>query len=51
MEDDCASSETSIRPRTLPYGTPEDVAAEVRDAIDAAAPGGGYILASDHSLS
>jgi uroporphyrinogen decarboxylase len=36
--------------RTLPYGTPEQVAAEVREAIDLAAPGGGYILASDHSL-
>ncbi len=36
--------------RTLPFGTPEQVAAEVREAIDIAAPGGGYILASDHSL-
>ena len=36
--------------RTLPYGTPEDVAAEAREAMDIAAPGGGYILASDHSL-
>jgi len=36
--------------RTLPYGTPADVAAEVREAIDIAAPGGGYVLASDHSL-
>ena len=36
--------------RTLPMGTPEDVAAEVREAIDIAAPGGGYILGSDHSL-
>ena len=36
--------------RTLPYGTPEEVAAETREAIDIAAPGGGYILASDHSL-
>jgi uroporphyrinogen decarboxylase len=36
--------------RTLPYGTADDVAAEVREAIDIAAPGGGYILASDHSL-
>lgn len=36
--------------RTLPYGTPSEVAAEVREAIDIAAPGGGYILASDHSL-
>jgi uroporphyrinogen decarboxylase len=36
--------------RTLPYGTPDEVAAEVREAIDVAAPGGGYVLASDHSL-
>jgi uroporphyrinogen-III decarboxylase len=36
--------------RTLPFGTPGDVAAEVREAIEIAAPGGGYVLASDHSL-
>jgi len=36
--------------RTLPFGTPADVATEVREAIDIAAPGGGYVLASDHSL-
>lgn len=36
--------------RTLPYGTPTQVAAEVRQAINIAAPGGGYVLASDHSL-
>ena len=36
--------------RTLPFGTPEDVAVEVREAIDIAAPGGGYVLASDHSI-
>ena len=36
--------------RTLPYGTAEEVAAETREAIDIAAPGGGYVLASDHSL-
>ena len=36
--------------RTLPFGTPQDVAAEAREAIDIAAPGGGYVLASDHSL-
>jgi len=35
---------------TLPYGIREEVAAEVREAIDIAAPGGGYILGSDHSL-
>jgi uroporphyrinogen decarboxylase len=26
------------------------VAAETREALDIAAPGGGYVLASDHSL-
>jgi uroporphyrinogen decarboxylase len=26
------------------------VAAEVREAIDIASPGGGYVLASDHSI-
>ena len=36
--------------RTLPYGTPEDVKAEVKEAIEIAAPEGGYVLASDHSL-
>jgi uroporphyrinogen decarboxylase len=36
--------------RTLPYGTPAQVAEEVREAIEVAAPGGGYVLASDHSL-
>jgi uroporphyrinogen decarboxylase len=36
--------------RTLPFGTPEDVIAEAKEAIEIAAPGGGYILASDHSL-
>lgn len=28
----------------------DDIIAEVSEAIDIAAPGGGYILASDHSL-
>jgi uroporphyrinogen decarboxylase len=36
--------------RTLPYGSPAEVEAEVKEAIDIAAPGGGYILGSDHSL-
>ena len=35
---------------TLPFGSKEDVAAEVREAIDICVPGGGFILASDHSL-
>jgi hypothetical protein len=32
------------------YGTPDDVTEEVREAIGIAAPGGGHVLASDHSL-
>ena len=36
--------------QTLPFGSVDDVRAEVKEAIDIAAPGGGYILASDHSL-
>ncbi|UCE07786.1 MAG: hypothetical protein JSW07_07070 [bacterium] len=36
--------------KTLPFGSPDDVATEVKEAIEIAAAGGGYILASDHSL-
>jgi uroporphyrinogen decarboxylase len=36
--------------RTLPYGSEDDVAQEVREALRIAMPGGGYVLASDHSL-
>jgi uroporphyrinogen decarboxylase len=36
--------------RTLPFGTKEDVAEEVRQALRTAMPGGGYVVASDHSL-
>ena len=32
------------------FGTPEDVAQETMSAIDSAGLGGGYVLASDHSL-
>lgn len=35
---------------TLAFGQPEDVVAEVRSGIEAAAPGGGYILASSHAI-
>jgi uroporphyrinogen decarboxylase len=34
----------------LPFGTPEDVRAEVRRRIQDLAPGGGYILASVHCI-
>ncbi|MDI6829027.1 MAG: uroporphyrinogen decarboxylase family protein, partial [Armatimonadota bacterium] len=36
--------------RTLPFGTPEDVRNEVRDRIEALAPGGGYILCTAHNI-
>jgi len=36
--------------RTLPFGTPEQVHAEVADRIRALAPGGGYILATAHNV-
>jgi uroporphyrinogen decarboxylase len=35
---------------TLVTGTVDDVRSETIDCIKTAAPGGGYILASDHSL-
>jgi uroporphyrinogen decarboxylase len=31
-------------------GTPEEIAAQVKECLRIAAPGGGYVLASDHSL-
>ena len=36
--------------RTLPYGTPEDVRAEIRERIKILGKGGGYILAPSHEL-
>jgi uroporphyrinogen decarboxylase len=36
--------------RTLPHGTIEDVAAEVRDRIQVLGAGGGYILAPAHMI-
>ncbi len=35
---------------TLPFGTPEQVAAEVRFSIDKLAPGGGFILGNVHNI-
>jgi uroporphyrinogen decarboxylase len=35
---------------TMVTGTPEEVVAEVKECIEIAAPGGGYIIASDHTL-
>lgn len=36
--------------RTLPYGTPEDVRAEIRERIRILGKGGGYVLAPSHEL-
>jgi uroporphyrinogen decarboxylase len=36
--------------RTLPFGTPDDIRKEVRDRVDALAPGGGYILCTAHNI-
>jgi uroporphyrinogen decarboxylase len=36
--------------RTLPFGTPESVRQEVKDRIEAFAPGGGYILCTSHNV-
>lgn len=36
--------------KTLPYGTPEEVAAEVRRHVELLAPGGGYVFASVHNI-
>jgi uroporphyrinogen-III decarboxylase len=36
--------------RTLPYGTPEDVRAEVVDRIRVLGKGGGYICGPDHTV-
>jgi uroporphyrinogen decarboxylase len=36
--------------RILPYGTPAEVRQEVRRVIELLAPGGGYMLASVHTI-
>ena len=36
--------------QTLPFGTPEDVRAEVRERIRVLGKGGGYICGSDHGI-
>ena len=36
--------------RVLPYGTPDEVRQEVKRVIEALGPGGGYLLASVHTI-
>ena len=45
-----SSSAARSTPRVLPYGTPEEVRQEVRRVIDLLGPGGGYMLASVHTI-
>ncbi|MFQ6114232.1 MAG: uroporphyrinogen decarboxylase family protein [bacterium] len=37
--------------KVLPFGTREEIISQTMECIQAAAPGGGYVLASDHSLT
>ncbi|MDP6779729.1 MAG: uroporphyrinogen decarboxylase family protein, partial [Candidatus Latescibacteria bacterium] len=36
--------------KTLPFGLPDDVRKEVRERVEALAPGGGYILCTSHNI-
>jgi uroporphyrinogen decarboxylase len=36
--------------KTLPYGSPEEVASEVRRHVETLAPGGGYVFAPVHNI-
>jgi hypothetical protein len=35
---------------TMPFGTPQDVRDEIKDRVEALAPGGGYILCTAHNI-
>jgi uroporphyrinogen decarboxylase len=35
---------------TLPYGTPEEIRAEVRERFETLAPGGGFVLCTAHNI-
>ena len=37
--------------QALPFGTPDDVVAETKRRIDDLGPGGGYVLASVHTIN
>jgi len=45
----CFQGGISIQ-QALPFGSPADVRAEVRDRIEALAPGGGYIICTSHNI-
>ena len=45
----CFQGAISIQ-RALPFGTPEDVRAEVSERVEALATGGGYIISTSHNI-
>ena len=45
----CFHGSISIQ-RTLPFGTPDDVAAEVRQRFEALASAGGFIFCTAHNI-
>jgi uroporphyrinogen decarboxylase len=45
----CFQGGVSVQ-RTLPFGTPEEVVAEVRNLTDVLGRGGGYILGPSHAI-
>lgn len=45
----CFHGAVSIQ-RTLPYGTPQDVRAEVKNRAELLSPGGGYIFCTAHNI-
>ena len=45
----CFHGAISIQ-KTLPFGTPDDVRAEVRDRVETLAPGGGFIFCTAHNI-
>jgi uroporphyrinogen decarboxylase len=45
----CFQGGISIQ-RALPFGTPAEVRAEVRERIEALAPGGGYLVSTSHNI-
>jgi uroporphyrinogen decarboxylase len=36
--------------KTMPFGTLDDICREVKDRVEALAPGGGYILCTSHNI-
>jgi len=45
----CFHGAISIQ-RTLPFGSPDDVRAEVRDRVEALAPNGGFLFCTAHNI-